>query len=1409
MTRRGRRRLALLAALLVLIAAGAVGGYSLLKWRRAQAIVSARTSGLEAYSEGRHADVLEILGPHVRSLDEDAEVLRALADSRRLEELPDGGHLKGAAALYRRVADLEREDLESRLALLEVLPDLGLLPETIIASEEVLEIDPLNREALEARARAFAAMGRWDEAVQLAAQLIELDPEDGRWRQLQVSAAYAAGLESDEVVELVDQWPATPGSAGLDRAIRGAILIQSGNVEAANELFEQAAAAGAADESSLEDMVGILGDARRTDLALEVLERYEEVPGFSGAAAVVAADWAMRQGEREWLAAMLDTASLTEDVAAVFASRLAIFELLGGTERLDERLALVRGHLSQLGEASAAEGLRQLADGAAMLESEDDEFDSYLEQLDRRSVFQTTLATVLCQILKRPDVSEWMEAASVLPPSLIVSALEVRQLESQGRRVEAIRTAIELASAFRTRGEPVVLLATLWATTPGLPPDIEAQLSELAQGADAFEFISKLCEDRGYDRTTAVPYISAAIAAEAWLEVEQAVGLVLETLDGDVPLLVEIHDLLAADAPELADRVLVALRSAAPGDPRVLALTWTPGDAAGVDLGTRRRDLPLDSEDPEERRLAWIVLLGNVADVDENDYLDLAREAVAANPDAPSILAKVANDVRAWGDTGFVRSVIDRFAETSPDSIDLDLLEARWALRTEVPDEVFDATLARLDDRYLGGNRSIAVATTMLEMLLSRDDASPEAIVRLGRQILQDHPEAVEIYPVLISVMQDAGMLADADLMLREFESIDRRGVLSGRQRVVQSLRTGDFESLASTMANVAEASGEIDDLYRLALARQATGDVGDAERLHRRVLQAGSEAFGALSARALADILFESGRGDEIGPALAPFADALPAGLVEILALTSAQRGDAVQLTQLAEVVSRHPEHVEGWLVLSEGHLASGNLADSVRVARDGLREHPDSAALGRLLIGAGLVDPGRLPELVEDVGVLPGAAGAALALLAESCNGGDRLAPDARQVRASRDLCGRFPDDLIAWSTAMAIHEAAGQLAECRALADAAGRRFPDAAEPAEWRVRVATSLGQIEEAIAASRAWRALSFPNVRRVDETRAALELARGRGDAAASVLAPHREAIVAVRAERPGPYRALLASMLMTGDVRGARRLEGDRLSSGVSERATWARLATMAPYRFGLEAMSLLEAATPPDPTSRVILVGQWLDFHRRHPDGDGLARARQLVPETAPPPRDAESRLQNLATADIARAVGDVRKQMDTLRTVIGSYEEGTMEEIAELPADRRAMRVGEIEPLIFAMNNLAMALLEQQQDLEEAERLVARCLDVLPGQPDLRDTHAQILMKLGRMSEAERSSAIALQGDLDNAAILATAAEILGSTGRFEEARLVLQRIRDAMRSDPWPDRELEARIDGVEAMVSGGP
>jgi len=1408
MTKRGRRRLVLLLVLIATVIGTGVGGYTLLKWRRAQAIVDARRNGLEAYAEGRYPAVLEILGPHVRSLDEDFEVVSALAAARRSVEAPDGGHLQGAASLYRRAADLDQTDLESRLALLELLPDLGLLPELIIASDEVLELDPDNLKAMEARVQTFAAMGRWDEAVALAGELIQDFPEDARWRQLQVSAAYSAGLDQSEVLDLVSAWPASERSKGIDLAVRGVLLLQSENRDAGMDLLEQAVAAGAGDPGSLRDISGILGDVGRSDLAIQLFDTYLDEQGLDAESATIVADWSLRRGEREWLAALVDTASLADLPRAIVASRLAIFTLLSSPEDAEDLVDVVREAVAS--DTSVPAELPLFLAGFDLLRSaEDADFGDFLERVDLTSSFQSNLAVAICERLDRPELQGVLSDLPTRMESILVGAIRIRFMAERGRSIEALRAALDLASNHQTRGEPVVLLASLWSEVPRIPVDLQLRLAQVTGSEEAFDLLQRLREDFGLQLGIVVPYVRSAVRTSRWSEIESAVEEMLSWEREQIGELLEIHGLVANVLPETGARVRDALVNRAPDDPRVIAmgLGFGSGGQAG-DLERLRRELPLRSEDSSERGVAWQVLLRNAMGVDDEAYLDLAREALDSAGDSASILQMLIGDGRTWSDLELTREILDRYVDMVGDSAERDVVEARWAM-LQGTDAEFDAALARLDRRFVEGDRSLPISMALLSMMVGSGDLDASAIVRLGRQVLQDHPEAVEVYPLLISVMQDAGMLDEANQMLEEFESIDVAGVASGRQRVVQSLRTGDFETLAATMLGIAEATGDADDRYRLALARQATGNLDEAERLYLEVLGDGSSEFGPSAARALAGLLQESGRADRIEAVLSPHSESLPDGLVEILSLASAvgeQDGSAIEL--LGDVVTRHPDIEDGWELLTRGLLASGRTGEALGAARDGLRRFPDSRELARLLLGAGLVDPTLLPTTANELGQLDDAVADCLALLSQSLNGGDRLQPDARQVRESRDLVGQHADDLVAWSTAMAIHNAAGQLAECRALAISASRRFPDAPEPAEWRVRASTSLGDIEDAISACRTWRTLSFPNVRSVDETRAALELARGDGAAALRAIEAHADAIVGARDRRPGPYRALLASLLMTGDVRGARRLEGERFAGDPAARTTWAKLCTMASYRSGLEAMSLLEAATPPDPTSRSILVGQWLDFHRRHPDGEGLSRARQLISAAPIDPKDFESRLECLARADIARTEGDVRTQRGQLELVIDSYSDSELGRLEDLPPAERGERLMFLQPLIMAKNNLAMALLETGSDLDRAEQLVASCLEMLPNQPQLRDSHAQILLAMGRMSEAERSIVTAIRGAPGDAAILATAAQILAATGRLEEANLALQRIRDTSRAEPWPNRELQSRIAEVEAIVSGG-
>ncbi|MGA1707904.1 MAG: hypothetical protein ACO4CI_04350, partial [Phycisphaerales bacterium] len=50
-----------------------------------------------------------------------------------------------------------------------------------------------------------------------------------------------------------------------------------------------------------------------------------------------------------------------------------------------------------------------------------------------------------------------------------------------------------------------------------------------------------------------------------------------------------------------------------------------------------------------------------------------------------------------------------------------------------------------------------------------------------------------------------------------------------------------------------------------------------------------------------------------------------------------------------------------------------------------------------------------------------------------------------------------------------------------------------------------------------------------------------------------------------------------------------------------------------------------------------------------------------------------------------------------------------------------------------------------------------------------------------------------------------VLLTGAEILAASGRMEDAKQVLQRIRDIVALEPWPSRQVENRLRRVTQVV----
>ena len=1420
LSRRTRRRLILLGLIVVVIAGGAFAAKGVLEWRRSRAIEEARATGFAAYSDGDHAAALESLGPLLRQFSDDLELVRAVAFSRvRLEE-PDGGHLARAAVLLQRVVELDPSDVEAHRELLSIYPRLGFLRETLDTSDAILEAMPGDAEAMEARVRVLAALGRWSEASEVSASLVAADPDSERWKQLQISTALAGGAPVEEVIELAAQWPKSTFADGLDDLVLAALLAISGEVDGANNLIDAAVARGAGSGDRLAAMLSILADLGREADADALIRTFASKgdPG-DAAFAVIASDWSLGAGRTDFVEELFEAAPENSQARAEYLIPLSLMTMgWQGADRDRWMEAIKRSSPVRVEAARAREAI--LA------------FDAVVAAGDRTAIEKATAAArrgdatvpellatsmIAGSIGDSAGAKRFALAAEKSRNTLLGGMLLADSHARQGELVEAIGVSVSLLERYPSRVDPAVVLVTLWASAGTLPSDLLTRVRRQTGAGNALAFAERIVEVVGMIPVVASAYVEAAIEQRRPDLLEDAIVSLVTAEPPPVDAMLRVHGRILDLAPNLAASLRSRLAEVAAADPRVLALSIDPSQV-GAELVVRLREvLPLEDADPTVREDAWLAAMSRIGSLTEPEFRDLAGEALAACPDSVALVGRILVDPRSWGDSGFARRIVDRSGELrGTDSVEYVLAEATWVLQHDADDvEARGVSIAKMNEQWLADPGSFTVGATLLRLLIADSKSDPQSAIRLGRQLIASRPDALELYPIVVSLMQSQGMLADAERLLLEFEARDRDGTISARQRAAVNYQQGNLEELVRSLAKLSARSGDAADAISLGMAAEATGDLASAERAYREALQDKRTAAEALVR--LGAVLRRMGRLEDFERTLQAEGGVLTdlqreISLAELQFSGGDQRGAMARLAAAAE---RNPEEVPAWSALARACLVVGDAKSAGDAAIRGLRLDADSQELQSVAMTAAIQDGSW-----ADTAVLGGGSGGTLPpvlvegvrVLRAARTSDGRLAPDAPLLRSSRELCSRFGDSINAWRVAAALHQAAGQLADAKSIADAAARRFPDAADPVEWQIVAASGLGNLELASSLCIEWRRRSFPDVRRVDEAHAAIELARKRPDAALPLLARHRDLIIRDATARPGPYRALIASLMMTGAVRDAAELDRANLSASEASRATWAQIATMAPYPQGLEAMSILEAASPSDPFGRAQMIGRWIAFHERHPNGRGLDRARSLLPRSVSVPKDFDSRIAVIAKSDIERVAGDPAAARASLQSVINSYPRDIQERAKTVgslsgPAQQELFR--EIEPLLYARNNLAMLLVEMDVSLDEALALVEQCVEIIPGNPDLRDTEAQVLMKLGRLSEAEQSSVMAIRAYPQNTSVLLTGVEILAASGRVEDAKQLMQRIRDIVAQEPWPSRQVEDRLRRVASAIDSQP
>jgi tetratricopeptide (TPR) repeat protein len=184
-------------------------------------------------------------------------------------------------------------------------------------------------------------------------------------------------------------------------------------------------------------------------------------------------------------------------------------------------------------------------------------------------------------------------------------------------------------------------------------------------------------------------------------------------------------------------------------------------------------------------------------------------------------------------------------------------------------------------------------------------------------------------------------------------------------------------------------------------------------------------------------------------------------------------------------------------------------------------------------------------------------------------------------------------------------------------------------------------------------------------------------------------------------------------------------------------------------------------------------------------------LADARQLI-RKAPERNEEDARAKLLAEAQLLRELRQWREAHAVLADAVKRapdnvdvlYEQAMMSEKLDRMDEMEALlrRVMQIKPdYHHAYNALGYSLADRNQRLPEARELIAKALELSPGDPFITDSLGWVEYRLGNNAEALRLLRQAYQAQPDTE-IAAHLGEVLWTLGQRDEARKVWREGRD---------------------------
>ncbi|MCZ6851080.1 MAG: hypothetical protein O7F17_05510, partial [Planctomycetota bacterium] len=283
LTRRGRRRLILLLAILLIGSAGVFVFKAIGHAQQNRLLAAARVSGLAAYDRGDYQATLDALKYYIQYERDDVDVLLPFADARSRLPLANNKHLHEAVSYYVYGLELlqqnlylpdhdrrQREALEALLALQEAL---GHRFELLQVAQQLLALESDHVGALRAKAGVLFADRRFQDAAPVVHRLIRLEPDELRWRQWLLQMMRLTGEPERRRLAQCDSWIAehVEQDQAQFRLLKAQLLADLGRIDEAADEAARAADVGVNSLPILQQLVGLLDALGRYDAASRVI----------------------------------------------------------------------------------------------------------------------------------------------------------------------------------------------------------------------------------------------------------------------------------------------------------------------------------------------------------------------------------------------------------------------------------------------------------------------------------------------------------------------------------------------------------------------------------------------------------------------------------------------------------------------------------------------------------------------------------------------------------------------------------------------------------------------------------------------------------------------------------------------------------------------------------------------------------------------------------------------------------------------------------------------------------------------------------------------------------------------------------------------------------------------------------